>query len=162
MVLGDFAKSTGEITSTSTGGYYFNGLTQVDDPSKTNITTLQTLNGSFSNKVIVDASGKIILANPAPGTIGTLGRTWIEAPTHANFDVNILKRMKITERTEFEIRVDVINVMNNPSWVFAAGGTDINSAAFGRLTAADPTGGVNQADNTVANRRFTFNARLSF
>jgi hypothetical protein len=46
--------------------------------------------------------------------------------------------------------------------VFAAGGTDINSASFGRLTAADPTGGVNQADNTVANRRFTFNARLSF
>jgi hypothetical protein len=162
MILGDFAKSIGGITSTSTGGYYFAGLTQVDDPSRANITTLQTLQGSVSNKAIADASGNIILANPAPGTIGTLGRTWIEAPTHANFDVNILKRIKMTERTEFEIRVDVINVMNNPSWVFATGGTDINSANFGRLTAADPTGGVNQADNTVANRRFTFNARLSF
>ncbi|HLQ77069.1 MAG TPA: TonB-dependent receptor, partial [Terriglobia bacterium] len=145
LILGSFPKSIGSITHNSTGGYYFTGLTQIDDPSKTNGTLSPTLVSSVSNKVIVDASGNIVLANPAPGTIGTLGRAWIEGPTHANFDVNVVKRMKVSERKEFEIRVDVINVMNNPSWTFAAGGTDINNGNFGKLTAADPSGGVNQA-----------------
>ena len=54
------------------------------------------------------------------------------------------------------------SMMNNPSWAFVTGGTDINSVNFGKLTAADPTNGVSQALNTVANRRFTFNARFTF
>jgi len=41
------------------------------------------------------------------------------------------------------------------------GAVDINNVNFGRLVAADPTG-ANQADNLVANRRFTFTARLNF
>ncbi len=83
-------------------------------------------------------------------------------PTHANFDVNLVKRIRISEGKEFEIRLDAVNVMNNPSWAFVAGATDINNVSFGKLTAADPTGGVSQSQNTVANRRFTFNARLTF
>ena len=88
--------------------------------------------------------------------------TWIEGPTHANFDVNLVKRIRIAEGKEFEIRVDAVNVMNNPSWAFVAGATDINNVNFGKLTAADPTGGVSQSRTPVANRRFTFNARLNF
>src|SRR6185436_2044218 len=117
---------------------------------------------SFANRALADANGNIILSNPAPGTIGNLGRAWIEGPTHANFDVNLVKRIRIRERKEFEIRMDVVNVMNNPAWSFVAGGTDINNVNFGKLTAADSTGGASQADNTVANRRFTFTARLNF
>ena len=90
-----------------------------------------------------------------------MGRQWIEAPAHANFDVNLVKRIRLSEGKEFEIRVDVLSVMNNPRWNFVNGGTDINNVNFGRLTAADPTG-ANQADNTIAGRRFTFTARLNF
>ena len=42
------------------------------------ITALQTLSSSFGNKALADANGNIILANPAPGVVGTLGRQWIE------------------------------------------------------------------------------------
>jgi hypothetical protein len=126
------------------------------------VTPLQTLQGSFGNRALQDAKGNYILVNPAPGTIGTLGRAWIEGPTHASFDVNLVKRVRITERKEFELRMDVVNVMNNPAWSFVAGGTDINNVNFGKLTAGDSTGGASQADNTFANRRFTFTARLNF
>jgi hypothetical protein len=162
LILGSFPKSTGQITYTSSGATYFDGFKQVTDPSIGGITALQTLSSSFNNKAIADANGNIILANPAPGTIGTLGRTWLEGPTHANFDVNLVKRIRIAEKKELEIRLDAVNVMNNPSWSFVGGGTDINNANFGKLTAADPAGGATQAGNTVANRRFTFNARFNF
>ena len=95
-------------------------------------------------------------------TVGGLGRQWIEGPTHAGFDVNLVKRIRIGEKKEFELRVDAVNVLNNPRWAFVSGGLDINNPNFGKLTAADPTGGVSQSDFPVANRRFTFNARLNF
>ena len=164
LLLGNFPKSTGKLTYTSSGAYYFDGYKQVTDPSVSNVTTLQTLQGSFSNRALADANNNIVLANPAPGTIGTLGRQWIEGPTHANFDVNLVKRIRVAERREFEIRVDCVNVMNNPRWTFVTatpGILDINNPNFGKLTGADPTG-ANQADNPVSNRRFTFNARFNF
>src|SRR5439155_10904793 len=161
LILAEFAKNAGTLTPTAQGAYYFTGLTQVDDPSNANITNLQTLRSSANNKAICvgangQCTGPIVLANPAPGTVGTLGRTWIEGPTHANFDLNVVKRIRVAERKEFEIRVDAVNVMNNPRWVLLTGANDINSVNFGRLTAADPTGGVSQSDFIVANRRFTF------
>ncbi len=161
VIQGNFPKDLGDITYMSSGGYYFNGFKQVTDPSISGVTTSQTLQNSFSNKVIIDANGNIVLANPAPGTAGTLGRQWIEGPTHANLDVNLVKRFRVGERKELEIRIDAVNVLNNPRWSLVSGAEDINNINFGRLTAADPTG-ANQADNAVANRRFTFNARLNF
>jgi hypothetical protein len=70
-----------------------------------------------------------------------------------------VKRIRLGERKEFEIRVDAVNVMNNPRWSLV--NSDINSTDFGRLTAADSSGN-NQADTQIANRRFTFSARLNF
>jgi hypothetical protein len=161
VLSGNFPKSSGHITYTSAGANYFNNLTQTPDPSVI-VTSNQSVSNSFNNKALKDANNNIILSNPAPGVIGTLGRQTITGPTHANFDVNLVKRIRIAEGKEFEIRLDAVNVMNNPSWAFVTGATDINSTSFGKLTAADPTAGVFQAQNTVANRRFTFNARLTF
>ncbi len=158
-ILGAFPKSSGKLTYTSNGATYFPDLVQVVDPSNTSVTTLQNLQSLVQNRVIKDSAGNIILQSPAPGTVGTLGRQWIEAPAHANLDVNLLKRIRLAERKELEIRVDAVSVMNNPRWNFVS--TDINSTNFGRLTAGDPTG-ANQADNPIAGRRFSFTARLNF
>jgi len=160
-ILGRFPKSSGKLTYTTSGANYFAGLKQVTDPFFSGVTQLQTLQGSFSNKAVADASGNTILANPAPGTVGTLGQNWIEGPTHAGFDVNLVKRVRIGERKEFEMRIDAVNVMNNPRWTFVTGATEISNLNFGKLTGADPTG-ANQADSPVSNRRFTFNARFNF
>ena len=162
MILGDFAKSVGKVTPTDSGAFYFAGFKQVPDPSISGVTTQQGLQSQFSNRAIADASGKIILANPAPGTVGTLGRAWIEGPSHTGLDMNLLKRIRITESKEFEIRVIAVNVLNNPRWNDPI--TDINNLNFGRITAADtPQAQVlSNADFKSGNRRFTFSARLNF
>jgi len=161
VVSGNFAKSSGKLTYTTSGANYFAGLKQVTDPSVNGITGLQTLQSSFSNRALADANGNIVLSNPAPGVVGGLGRQWIEGPTHAGFDVNLVKRVRIGEKKEFEIRVDAVNLMNNPRWTFVTGANDIDNINFGKLTGADPTGN-NQADSPISTRRFTFNARLNF
>jgi hypothetical protein len=160
VILGNFPKSSGHITYAAVGANYFGNLTQVNDPSISSITTLQSLQGSSNNKALQDANGNPVLVNPAPGTLGNLGRQWIAGPTHTNFDVNLVKRIRVAEGKEVEIRVDAVNVLNNPSWAITS--TDINNTSFGKMMANDPTGGAYQALNPVANRRFTFNARLTF
>ena len=88
----------------------------------------------FSNRAIADAQGNVILANPAPGQLGTLGQRWIEGPSHVGLDANLVKRVRIAENKEFEVRIDAINVLNTPRWQDPV--TDINSPNFGRMTAA--------------------------
>jgi hypothetical protein len=158
-ILGNFPKSSGKLTYTSNGATYFPDLVQALDPANANVTTLQNLQSLTQNRVIKDSAGNIILQSPAPGTIGTLGRQWIEAPAHANLDVNLVKRVRLAERKELEIRIDAVSVLNNPRWSFVS--TDINNTNFGRLTAGDPTG-ANQADNPIAGRRFSLTLRLNF
>jgi hypothetical protein len=162
LVAGNFPKSSGTITTLAAGANYFAGLKQVADPSGANITALQTLSSSFANKALADANGNIVLSNPGPGTLGNLGRNWVEGPTHANLDVNLVKRVRIGEKKEFEMRIDAVSVLNNPRWNFVTGALDINNINFGKMTGADPTAGANQADNPISARRFTFSARLNF
>jgi hypothetical protein len=111
-----------------------------------------------SNRAIY-FNNSVVLANPAPGTVGTLGRAWIEGPGHIGLDVNVIKRVRIGEQRELEFRVDAVNVMNTPYW--GNPNVDINSNQFGRITASDVTG-ANSADFRSGNRRFTFNARVNF
>jgi hypothetical protein len=47
--------------------------------------------------------------------------------------MNLIKRVRIDERKELELRVNAINVLNHP--VFDNPNTNINSNSFGRITA---------------------------
>jgi hypothetical protein len=160
VILGDFPKSSGKVTPVANGAIYFPGLQQVADPARASVTTAQGLQSQFANFAIADEQGKIILANPAPGQLGTLGQRWIEGPSHIGFDVDMVKRVRIGERKEFELRIDAINVLNTPRWQDP--NTNINSVSFGRLTASDPTGSFQQSDVTTGARTFTINARVNF
>jgi hypothetical protein len=160
LILGEFPKSVGAVTKVANGAVYFDGFTQVDDPSKGSITTAQNLQSVFANRALRDANGNIVLANPAPGTVGTLGRTWIEGPGHIKLDMNLVKRIQISEAKNVEIRVDVVDILNTPYWGNPT--VDINSTSFGRMDAGDVSNGASNADNRSANRKFTFTARLNF
>ena len=164
LILGNFPKSAGKVTPVASGANYFDGFKTVDDPFKSSIATQQNLQTAFSNRALQDANGNIILANPAPGTVGTLGRTWIEGPAHIKLDMNLLKRIRIDEVKNFEIRVDVIDILNTPYWNNPGnnGVVDINAVNFGRIDASDITNGTSNADNRSANRKFVFSARLNF
>ena len=63
-------------------------------------------------------------------------------------DFDLVKRIKIAERKEFELRVDAINVLNHSVWANPT--LDINSANFGRIS------------NKTGNRTFAINTRLNF
>jgi len=141
-----FANTSTPVTS---GLVFFDGYTQPTDPGVAGVTTANGVNTAFSNRAIMDPSGKIVLVNPQPGEIGTYGLTTVKGPKSLSLDMNMIKRFKIHETKEFEFRLDAINVLNHPN--FGTPSTNINgNNTFGRITTA---GG---------SRRFIINTRLNF
>jgi hypothetical protein len=110
--------------------------------------------GRFSNNVVVDSAGNIILQNPQPGSAGNLGLSLagVEGPSRLGLDMALQKRIRLTEGTSFTVRADAVNVLNRPIWDNPV--TDINSASFGRITG-------HPANNSGA-RTITINARIDF
>jgi hypothetical protein len=162
-LVGEFPKSSGKVTVTSTPGRvtYFDGFTRVADPGRAGVTTTQNLQAANTQFAIADAQGRIVLANPAAGKLGTLGQNWIEGPGVIGLDANLLKRVRISETKEFEIRMVAINVLNHANWPNPT--VDINSPNFGIIAlpgAPGTTGGQNP--RSAGNRMFTFQARLNF
>jgi hypothetical protein len=147
-IAGDFPKSTGKVTRLANGVTYFDGLLQAPDPAISGVTTQQTLQSFFSNKAITDSQGKILLTNPQPGQIGTMGLKWIQGPGNIGFDMNLAKKVKLAENKEFELRVDAVNILNHPN--FGNPNLNINAVNFGRITTAS------------GSRSFVINSRLNF
>jgi hypothetical protein len=148
VVLGDFPKSTGKVTRVANGVIYLDGLQQVTDPGGSGVTALQGTPGSYSNRAIADSQGRLLLVNPTPGKLGTLGQRWIEGPGNIGLDMNLIKRVRIDERKEFEVRLDAINILNHPN--FGNPALEINATTFGRITTAS------------GSRTFVVNARVNF
>lgn len=148
VIVGNFPKSSGKVTRVSNGVIYFDGIQQVVDPARAGVTPLQSTQTGFSNRAIADAQGNLLLVNQAPGQFGTLGQRWVEGPGYVGLDVNMIKRVRIDERREFEFRLDAINLLNRPN--FGNPTLDINNTSFGRITTA--TGA----------RSFVVNARVNF
>jgi hypothetical protein len=141
-----YANTAAPVTS---GIVFFDGFTQPVDPGLSAVTTLNGLRTAYTNRAIMDPSGRVVLVNPQPGEVGTYGQTTVKGPKSLSFDMNLIKRFKIAETKEFELRVDAINVLNHPN--FGNPATNINgNNTFGRITAA---GG---------SRRFILNTRISF
>jgi hypothetical protein len=73
-----------------------------------------------------------IFFNPAAGTVGSLQRRDLSGPWYKNYDMAILKSIKITERQHLDFRADFYNLLNHPN--FLAGDQNINSVNFGKIT----------------------------
>ena len=147
MLMGTLANS-GAVTRVSDGVMFLQNLKSVNDPAIQALTSSQALNTRSTLKAITDSSGKIILVNPAPGILGNLAPMYMVGPASWRFDVNLVKRVRLGERKEFELRLDAIDVLNSPQ--FGNPDADINSTTFGRITTA---GG---------NRVLVLNARINF
>jgi hypothetical protein len=142
-------KDLGRVTYDSAGVRYFAELSQITDPGVSALTTLQNLQTMSRLQAITTADGAVVAVNPQPGVLGNMARSSLEGPGAIRFDLNLLKRVRVGERTEFEIRADALNVLNHPN--FANPNTDINSSTFGRIT------------NTNGDSRIiVVNARINF
>lgn len=130
---------------------YFAGLT-ARNATPPNFGADQTvLNGRLTNQVVVDPSGKVLLANAAPGRVGNSANNMpgLIGPGQLGFDISASKKVQLGEARYFTFRADVIDALNRPIW--ANPGTNINNPqTFNRITAA---GG---------NRTVTLNIRFDF
>ncbi len=138
-----------EVTATNVNtGIVTTVLTNEAGSYRPNFGGDANLAGRFTNQVVVDGSGNIVLQNPQPGTTGNTSQRIYAGPTNLRFDAALSKRIRIGESKSFTIRADAVNVLNHPVW--GDPNTDINSNIFGRITTA------------TGSRTVTINARVDF
>ena len=78
------------------------------------------------------------LRNPAPNTLGTLGRNILEGPGFANLDLSMVKGFRLSPLGESglgQFRFEAFNVSNRTN--FGQPNTGITNSTFGRLTGTD-------------------------
>lgn len=71
------------------------------------------VNPDAGNAPINPANAQYIGLAAGTGRRGTLGRNTLRTPGTNNFNVNILKRVRITETTRIEFRTELFNVFNH-------------------------------------------------
>ena len=78
-----------------------------------------------------DAADRALFSAPAPGQQGNTPRNFFIAPVYNQLDISILKKFRITERVSFDVRADMRNFTNHPS--FDNPTAVLNNALFGRI-----------------------------
>jgi len=148
-IVGTLPKDLGKVKKLANSVVYFDGYTQTVDPGLAGVTALNGLNTAYSNKAIAGPNGQLVLVNPQPGEVGTLGLTTLKGPRSLSLDMNMIKRFPLQgERVNFEFRIDAINILNHPN--FGNPVVNINNVNFGRITTA------------TGSRRFIINTRINF
>ena len=116
-IVGPFNLRTGsaQYSTGTTWNYLGNGAYNVVlDPQCGRVTAQQGLNTQCTIDAVADASGRVVLQNPQPGTRGTLGQRTLEGPGQWRFDANLQKSFKIAESKTLQFRLDARNVFNHP------------------------------------------------
>ena len=143
---------------TKLGGYvtYFNGLTQIPDPSRANLTSVGGLNTRSTLLAIASPYGAPILVNPAAGQLGDIALGSMIGPGPNQLDLSLTKRFTITERFSFELRATAQNALNHAQW--GPPNLNINSPTFGHIT----TNTVNASAVANTGRLLVLQARFNF
>lgn len=113
---------------------------------KKNVGLFKTAGGVFFiNPAILDitlnAAGKVatsklkpgLFASPAPGAFGNFPLNSLDGPQYFNLDLSLTKRIPITEQVKFEIKVNAINALNHPNFIY--GTQNFDATTFGLVTA---------------------------
>jgi hypothetical protein len=97
-----------------------------------------------------DSTTRAQFTAPAPGSTGNTGRNFFTEPRYFQTDASLSKKFRITERFNFDLRVDARNLTNSPS--FAAPTAVLTSTIFGRINDSV----------TNAARRIQFSGKFNF
>lgn len=103
--------------------YYIN-------PSVTDSATGRATGADNLNNTAAFASQ--VFFHPTAGNIGSLQRLQFDGPSQVSWDFGVIKRTRIKENLNFEIRADFFNFLNHP--LFFVGDYNIDSTTFGRIT----------------------------
>jgi len=61
-------------------------------------------------------NGPAVFSIPAAGTLGTCGRNAFRGPKFTQWDFNLVKTTKLTEKLSFQVRFEVFNLLNHPNF----------------------------------------------
>lgn len=61
---------------------------------------------------------------------------YVTGPRFTRFDLSLVKKVKITERVNFELRGEFLNAFNNANFFGSTNLTNFTSASFGQITSA--------------------------
>jgi hypothetical protein len=135
LALAPITNEMGKVTRTGNGVVYFPGYTVVTDPQVAGFAS--DFRSRSTMRAVADPSGRIILANPYPGTLGGIGQRMLTGPGSFRLDANLIKTIRIAERRSLVVRADAINLSNSPQ--FGNPTMSINSLNFGNITTAGGT-----------------------
>lgn len=78
-----------------------------------------------------------LFSMPATGTLGTAARRFFYGPGMMNFDLALLKTVRLSDRRSADLRVEAFNVFNHAQFFGAAAvNGNIGSPGFGRIVSA--------------------------
>jgi carboxypeptidase family protein len=98
--------------------------------------------------------------DPVPGTIGTCGRNTLRGPGFRQFDANVLKTTRLSERFKLQFRWEVFNVLNHPNFSPSPGSANIDSGSF--ATSETTPDGLNPGVAQGSPRVMQFGLKLLF
>lgn len=75
-----------------------------------------------------------IFSIPAPNTIGTCGRNAFRGPGFKQWDFNLNKTTKITERMSLQLRFEVFNLLNHPNFNSSPSSANVTSSSFSKYS----------------------------
>jgi Carboxypeptidase regulatory-like domain/TonB dependent receptor-like, beta-barrel len=75
-----------------------------------------------------------IFSLPAPNTIGTCGRNSFRGPGFKQWDFNLNKTTKITERMSIQIRFEIFNLLNHPNFNPTPSSATVTSSSFSKYS----------------------------
>ena len=78
-----------------------------------------------------------LMTSPAPGTFGNFPVNSLNGPNYFNVDISVTKRIPISERVKFEVKVTAINILNHANFVFPGNNVssqNFDSTTFGLIT----------------------------
>jgi hypothetical protein len=153
------ALPAGGVTRLGDGVTYFSHIKQITDPGVVNLTTMGNIQSLSTLKAIADASGAPIFVNPAAGQLGALGQGVLTGPGTFRLDLNLVKRVRITERVTLQVGATAQNLTNTEQ--FGNPNTNINSTSFGRITGSAPFSNAGVGTSSPA-RIVVLQGRISF
>jgi len=75
-----------------------------------------------------------IFSIPAANTVGTCGRNAFRGPGFRQWDFNVVKTTKITERMSFQVRLEIFNLLNHPNFKSTPASSTLGSSSFSKYS----------------------------
>jgi hypothetical protein len=104
-------------------------------------------------------------STPAPGEQGNTPRNFFTGPPFFNLDMTVRKKFRLTETKNLELRADINNLTNTPSFEFpisSTSGIGVQAPGFTGSAALNPTFGRIRDSVNSNSRRIQLGLKLNF